>query len=65
MEHYELSPGTVFIDETGEDTDIEALVNPTEEPEEPEEPDPYLARKQGGRRVKEIPDLRKYLDAAE
>ena len=65
VEHYELSPGTVFIDETGEDTDIEALVNPTEEPEEPEEPDPYLARKQGGRRVKEIPDLRKYLDAAE
>ncbi len=37
---------------------------PPEEPEEPEEPDPYLARKQGGRRVKEIPDLRKYLDVA-
>jgi len=61
---FEIDPGTVFVDETGEDADLADLVEKADEPVEPAIPDPYLARKPGGGRVKEIPDIRQYLAGA-
>jgi hypothetical protein len=65
MSHYfDAEPNWVITD-TGADADEEELEDGEEEVEVSPEEDPYLAQWAGGRRVKELPDIRKYLPPAE
>ncbi|HTZ20996.1 MAG TPA: hypothetical protein VMC06_08945 [Opitutaceae bacterium] len=58
-----LAEGIEIHDETEDDSD-ETAAEGGEAEDAPQE-DPYFARKPGGRRVKEIPDLAKFLGTAE
>ncbi len=51
----------VFTDAEGEEIDEDEETEGDEEVEAKEEVDPYFERLNGGRRVKEIPDVRKFL----
>jgi hypothetical protein len=51
----------VFVDAEGEEIDEEAETDGDEEIEATPEVDPYFERRNGGRRVKELPDIRKFL----
>lgn len=54
----------VFTDASGEEIDEEEATEGDEEVEAAPEVDPYFERRNGGRRLKEIPDIRKFLDGA-
>ena len=51
----------VFTNAEGEEVDEEEESEGEEEIEATPEEDPYFARKIGGRRVKELPDITKFL----
>jgi hypothetical protein len=51
----------VFTDAEGDEIDEDEETEGDEEVEAKPEEDPYFARLNGGRRVKEVPDVRKYL----
>jgi hypothetical protein len=51
----------IFRDEDGAEIDEDEESTGDEEVEATIEEDPYFARLNGGRRVKEIPELKKYL----
>lgn len=51
----------IFTDAEGEEIDEDEETEGNEEVEAAPEEDPYFARRAGGRRVKEIPDIRKFL----
>lgn len=51
----------IFTDAEGEEIDEDEATEGDEEVEATPEEDPYLVRLNGGRRVKEIPDIRKFL----
>lgn len=53
----------VFTNAEGEEIDEDEETDEDEEVEAKLAEDPYFERLNGGRRVKEIPDIRKYLDA--
>jgi len=55
----------VFTDAEGDEIDEDEETEGDEEVEAKIEEDPYFVRLNGGRRVKEVPDVRKYLPAAE
>jgi len=52
----------IFTDAEGEEIDEQEETDSEEEVEATLEEDPYFVRLNGGRRVKEIPDIRKFLD---
>jgi len=52
----------IFTDAEGEEIDEQEETDSEEEVEATLEEDPYFARLNGGRRVKEIPDIGKFLD---
>lgn len=54
----------VFTDAEGEEIDEDEETEGDEEVEAKPEEDPYFARRAGGRREKEIPDLRRFLPGA-
>jgi hypothetical protein len=54
----------IEIHDENEDNKVEPTVE-SELPEDGPVEDPYLARHPGGRRVKEIPDLAKFLSTAD
>lgn len=65
MSHFFDEETNWIITDTGADADEEDLESGDEDVEISSEEDPYLARLGGGRRVKELPDIRKYLSPAE
>ena len=63
MSHvFDDEPDWVFTDKEGDEIDEEEQTEGDEEVEATIEEDPYFARLNGGRRVKEIPDVKKYLE---
>ena len=62
MSHaYDEEQDWIFTDAEGEEIDEQEEADDEEEVEANLEEDPYFVRLNGGRRVKEIPDIRKYL----
>lgn len=61
---FEADQEWVFTDAEGQEIDEEEETEGDEEVEAKEAVDPYFARHNGGRRVKEIPDLAKFLPPA-
>jgi hypothetical protein len=65
MSHvFDAEQDLVFTDADGEEIDEDEETEGDEEVEATPEEDPYLVRLSGGRRVKEIPDLAKFLPPA-
>jgi hypothetical protein len=58
---FDEEPNWVVTDSNGEEIDADEEGGDDEDLEVTPEQDPYLARRLGGRRVKELPDIAKYL----
>jgi hypothetical protein len=58
---FDEEPNWVVTDSSGEEIDADEEGGDDEELEVTPEEDPYFARRLGGRRVKELPDIAKYL----
>jgi len=59
---FDEEPNWVFTNAEGEEIDEQAEVEDEDEVRAAPEEDPYFARRLGGRRVKELPDIAKFLN---